>query len=69
MLIYAAGYPIIMKLIGPECLIVFRLRERTYSLWGYMQKYTNDYLNPFYKKEHNLTNPCTIPTNNPQALV
>ncbi|XP_026472858.1 myotubularin-related protein 8-like isoform X1 [Ctenocephalides felis] len=29
-----------------------KLSERTFSLWGYMQKHRNEYLNPLYKAEN-----------------
>ena len=35
----------------PYLLLVARLRERTYSVWGHMSKYVTDFTNPFYKKD------------------
>lgn len=33
---------------GFDFLIIFRLSERTYSLWGYLVRSTDEYLNPLY---------------------
>jgi len=45
-----------------------RLRERTYSLWGFIKRTEADYLNPFYRRETELTHPTLIPHNAPQSF-
>ena len=45
-------------------LLLFRLKERTFSLWGHLSKLTNDFLHPFYKEEfdiHRTIKPITTP--------
>lgn len=42
--------------------IVFRLHEKTYSLWGYMWQNLPDYVNPFYKDgSHGVLRPSSSP--------
>lgn len=31
-----------------------RVKERTYSLWGYIANHMNEYLNPLYRPETNV---------------
>jgi hypothetical protein len=31
---------------------IYRLSERTYSLWGYITKHMSEFLNPLYKKDY-----------------
>lgn len=45
-----------------------RLRDRTYSLWGYTSKYTSNFTNPFYTKNMEISQPTILPTVNPQSF-
>ncbi|XP_012287282.1 myotubularin-related protein 6 isoform X2 [Orussus abietinus] len=47
-----------------------RLWERTYSLWGYVSTYTNEYLNPLYTCNRNKKNDIAIlqPKLSPQSI-
>ncbi|KAK2184782.1 hypothetical protein NP493_253g03029 [Ridgeia piscesae] len=48
--------------------IDLRLHERTYSLWAHLTKYTSDFLNPFYQRDLELTQPVLQPVTNPQSF-
>lgn len=48
--------------------IDLRLRERTYSLWGYTSKYTSNFSNPFYQKSLEISQPVIVPVINPQSF-
>ncbi|ELU00050.1 hypothetical protein CAPTEDRAFT_222026 [Capitella teleta] len=48
--------------------IDLRLRERTYSLWAYMSKFTTDFSNPFFRKDLEITQRVVIPVTNPQSI-
>lgn len=47
-----------------------RLAERTYSLWGYIHKYMNDFINPIYLKENMATKRSGLlfPNTSPQVF-
>ncbi|XP_071086998.1 phosphatidylinositol-3,5-bisphosphate 3-phosphatase MTMR6-like isoform X1 [Haliotis cracherodii] len=45
-----------------------RLNERTYSLWGYLAKHMNEYINPLFKKEYEISHPVLIPNTRPQCI-
>ena len=45
---------------------VFRLRDRTYSVWAHMSKYVTDFTNPFYKKHRDVA--VIIPVTNSQSF-
>lgn len=45
-----------------------RLADRTYSLWGYLNLHSTEYLNPLYKKTYEIKQPVIIPNPSPQAL-
>lgn len=47
-----------------------RLAERTYSLWGYIHKYMNDFVNPIYLKENMATKRSGLlfPNTSPQVF-
>ena len=47
---------------------MLRLSERTYSLWGYLTRHIQEYVNPLFKKEHEVTNPVLKPSVSPQCL-
>lgn len=47
---------------------ICRLRERTYSLWGYTSRYMSNFSNPFYKKNLEITQPIIVPVTNPQSF-
>ena len=47
---------------------MLRLSERTYSLWGYLNRHIQEYINPLFKKEHEVTNPVLKPSVSPQCL-
>ncbi|XP_076446061.1 phosphatidylinositol-3,5-bisphosphate 3-phosphatase MTMR8-like isoform X2 [Babylonia areolata] len=48
--------------------IDLRLAERTYSLWGYLSRHMQEYLNPLFKKEYEITNPVLRPSTKPQDI-
>ncbi|KAL8621063.1 hypothetical protein ACOMHN_040588 [Nucella lapillus] len=48
--------------------IDLRLSERTYSLWGYLSRHIQEYLNPLFKKEYEITNPVLTPSTKPQDI-
>ncbi|KAK6168446.1 hypothetical protein SNE40_020977 [Patella caerulea] len=43
-----------------------RLSERTFSLWGYLAQNINEFTNPLFKKEYEITHSVLIPQTNPQ---
>ncbi|XP_076467720.1 phosphatidylinositol-3,5-bisphosphate 3-phosphatase MTMR8-like isoform X2 [Babylonia areolata] len=45
-----------------------RLSERTYSLWGYLSRHMQEYVNPLFKKEHEVTQPVLKPSTSPQCI-
>ncbi|OWF52869.1 myotubularin-related protein 8-like isoform X2 [Mizuhopecten yessoensis] len=45
-----------------------RLSERTYSLWGYISRHMNEFLNPLYKKEYEVQHPVVVPDTSPQCV-
>ncbi|KAK7096994.1 hypothetical protein V1264_004036 [Littorina saxatilis] len=45
-----------------------RLSERTYSLWGYLARHMQEYINPIFKKEQEITNPVLNPNTSPQYI-
>ncbi|XP_052278880.1 myotubularin-related protein 6-like isoform X2 [Dreissena polymorpha] len=45
-----------------------KLSERTYSLWGYLNKRSSEFLNPLFKKEYEVTMPVLIPKVYPQCI-
>lgn len=45
-----------------------RLRDRTYSVWAHISKYVTDFTNPFYKKDHELSQSIVIPVTNSQSF-
>ncbi|KAL8587614.1 hypothetical protein ACOMHN_045303 [Nucella lapillus] len=45
-----------------------RLSERTYSLWGYLSRHKPEYINPLFKKEHEVTHPVLEPSTSPQCI-
>ncbi|ESO88450.1 hypothetical protein LOTGIDRAFT_125960 [Lottia gigantea] len=48
--------------------IDLRLSERTYSLWGYVAQHINEFSNPLFKKEYELTHSILIPNTSPQCF-
>ena len=49
--------------------IDLRLRERTYSLWGFFGRSRPDFLNPFYERESQCTDPLMFPETSPQSII
>ncbi|XP_025086594.1 myotubularin-related protein 6-like isoform X2 [Pomacea canaliculata] len=45
-----------------------RLSERTYSLWGYIHRHVREYVNPLYKKDHEVTSAILKPNIAPQSI-
>ncbi|XP_064637121.1 myotubularin-related protein 8-like isoform X3 [Lineus longissimus] len=48
--------------------IDLRLADRTYSLWGYLNQNINDYVNPLFKKEYEITHMILKPDISPQSF-
>lgn len=45
-----------------------RLNERTYSLWGHINKNMSEFLNPLYKKEYEVSHPMLSPNTSSQCF-
>jgi myotubularin-related protein 6/7/8 len=47
---------------------VCRLSEKTYSLWGYLSRHVQEYINPLFKKELEITQPFLRPNTSGQCI-